>query len=607
MPIQIQLLGQPRISCESKEAYRFRGRKSWALLAVLLLSDRTRTRSELASLLFSEANDPLRALRWSLAEIRRALGESGSVEGDPVEIRLPPGSVVDIEVLTRGSWRDAVRLEGLGGDLLDGFAIRDAPAFSSWLLSEQRHVAAVSEAILHEAALGSMSAGDTTDAIRFAVRATTLNPFDENHQALLLRLYRRAGDEESAARQFAAYKSLVDRELGTTPGPVIHAAMRVEPADLAAEPSPAEVEAIIEAGSAAVAAGAIESGVESLRTAVRLADRAGERGARIRSRLVLAEALIHSLRGFDEDGVAALHEIEAIAKGPGDNPSVARARVELGYVDFLRARYDRSVKWLTDALRTDADLPTIAKASTYLGCVESDRADYPTARALLERGLRSAQDAGSLRLEAFAASMLGRIDLLRGDLTAATRHLDRATEVAERDHWLAFLPWPQALRGEVALTRGDLDEAEESLHHAFARACQLGDPCWEGLASRGLALVAERRGDVGSAFDLLVDARRRNGRFADPYVWLDGYILDTQCTLGLRHDHPDTARWVEAMQDLTSRTDMKELVARALHHSGRLGNAGDGEAAAMVASEIESPVLTGLIGNAPGRASGRAG
>ena len=46
------------------------------------------TRRRLASLLFAGAADPLGALRWSLAEVRRALGES-VVNGDPVCFARP--------------------------------------------------------------------------------------------------------------------------------------------------------------------------------------------------------------------------------------------------------------------------------------------------------------------------------------------------------------------------------------------------------------------------------------------------------------------------------------------------------------------------------------
>src|SRR2546421_6968537 len=106
--------------------------------------------------------------------------------------------------------------------------------------------------------------------------------------------------------------------------------------------------------------------------------------------------------------------------------------------------------------------------------------------------------------------------LFRGALDAAAGHLDASIKLAEDDHWLAFLPWPQALRGEVQLARADPPGAAGLLRHAFARACQLGDPCWEGMSARGLALVAEAEGDTERAFELLADARSRCNRLADP-------------------------------------------------------------------------------------------
>jgi hypothetical protein len=95
----------------------------------LILSERLPTRSQLASLLFTEAGDPLRALRWSLSEIRRCLGEEGSLDGDPVVLHLAGDAMVDVEVVAHGSWIDAVGLPGLGADLLEGIAAGDRAAF----------------------------------------------------------------------------------------------------------------------------------------------------------------------------------------------------------------------------------------------------------------------------------------------------------------------------------------------------------------------------------------------------------------------------------------------------------------------------------------------
>jgi len=594
--LTVRLLGRPSIERTGQASYRLRSRKSWALLAFLLLAKASPTRSRLAGLLFAEADDPLRALRWSLAEIRRCLGDDGSINGDPVVLRLPGDSVVDVAVLTHGSWVDAVEVPGLGAELLEGVAVRGAPAFESWLLSERRRVAAASEAILHESALGLMARGALERARGFAVRAAAMSPLDENHQALLIRLYRLSGDDTAAEQQHAAFTHLLWTELGVAPGAAVETAMRERPRDRGGVATDSSIEAVIEAGSAAIAAGASEPGVASLRSAVRLADAGGTTRRRAQSRLVLAEALIHSLGGLDEEGLAYLHEADRLAIDDDDTATAAHARAELGYVNFLRARYGRAELWLTEALSLAAGSPAVmAKVTTYLGATHSDRGNYPEAVGLLDEASRLSREASDPRREAFALSMRGRVDLICGRLDQAADHLTAAVELAERDHWLSFLPWPQALHGEVHLARKDLASATATLEQAFARACQLGDPCWEGIAARGLALVAEASGATDHAFETLREARARCNRLADPYVWLDVHILDALCELGRKHEHPDTRRWVDTMRERASRTGMRELIVRAMLHSAALGGTGDAPAAALLASEIENDELQVLL------------
>jgi DNA-binding SARP family transcriptional activator len=196
-------------------------------------------------------------LRWGLSEIRRALGEDGSVDGDPVVLRLGPGTVADALVVLTGSADDAVAAApGLGGELLAGMAISGDAAFETWLLAQQVRLAATSEGVLHEAALRSMARGALDPAISYAVRAVALNALDENHQALLIRLYRLAGDDDAAAEQFAACRRLLAQELGVSPGPAVRAALREKrhvtavagSAAVAVVTPEAEIEALVESG-----------------------------------------------------------------------------------------------------------------------------------------------------------------------------------------------------------------------------------------------------------------------------------------------------------------------------------------------------------------------
>ena len=120
------------------------------------------------------------------------------------------------------------------------------------------------------------------------------------------------------------------------------------------------------------------------------------------------------------------------------------------------------------------------------------------------------------------------------------------------------------------------------------------NPNWPGV---GVKHVVKRGScQMNPSNDSTVQVRVRCNRLADPYVWLDGYILDTQCALGLHEGHPDTKRWIDTLRALASKTDMRELTVRALRHGAALGTPGDGAAATLLAEEITNPALHQLLG-----------
>src|SRR5918999_2822521 len=120
MSLAIHLLGKPRLERDGHAVAAPRGHKAWGLIAYLILSRvRRPSREHLAELLFAGADDPLGALRWNLAELRRALGPD-TLPRSSTELALPPGTFVDVAALTRGSPQEAVAIPGLGGELLEG-------------------------------------------------------------------------------------------------------------------------------------------------------------------------------------------------------------------------------------------------------------------------------------------------------------------------------------------------------------------------------------------------------------------------------------------------------------------------------------------------------
>lgn len=78
--LTIRLLGPPAIERDGRPVRSPRGRKAWAVLGYVLLAERAPSRKHLAEVFFCDADDPLGALRWTLAELRRTLLDGMQLE-----------------------------------------------------------------------------------------------------------------------------------------------------------------------------------------------------------------------------------------------------------------------------------------------------------------------------------------------------------------------------------------------------------------------------------------------------------------------------------------------------------------------------------------------
>ena len=193
MSLAIHLLGPTRVERSGDEIPPPRGHKAWGLLTYLVRTPAPSSRERLGGLLFPEADDPMGSLRWTLSVLRRFLGDDVVLAGDPLRLSLPPGTFVDVDVLSRGSWVEAVALPGLGHELLDGMAFPSSPGFENWLENERRYVAGTTAGVLRQAALGRLGYGEPRIAVKHASELVRLEPFDQNAHALLVRCMRAVG------------------------------------------------------------------------------------------------------------------------------------------------------------------------------------------------------------------------------------------------------------------------------------------------------------------------------------------------------------------------------------------------------------------------------
>ena len=172
----------------------------------------------------------------------------------------------------------------------------------------------------------------------------------------------------------------------------------------------------------------------------------------------------------------------------------------------------------------------------------------------------------------------------------------RSLELIREQRWMALLPWSQTLQAELDLAAGDVDRAAAGLEQAWVLGCQLNDPCWEGMAARGLGRLQAERGDHAAAVRWLGEAATRCSRVSDRYQWVHGYVLDAAVTAALDRDDDERARpLVTALASLAARCDMRELVVRAQIHRGRLGDPSAVASARLLAADIDNPVLADLM------------
>ena len=570
-----------------------RGHKAWGLLTYLRRTRVAPSRERLAGLLFSEADDPLGTLRWTLSALRRSLGDDAELGGDPLRLTLRPGTLVDVDVLSKGTWPEAAALPGLGQPLLEGLAFRSSPGFELWLDSERRHIAGTTSAVLHQAALALLARGEILRAAGHAGELVRLDPFDENAHVLLVRCLRAAGDHKGAAERAQACTELFRRELGVEPSLALRTAVaapepRVEPRVSGA----AALRAQVEAGKAALAAGAVEVGVQRMRSAVAAARRLGAREPLAEALVSLGGALVHSARGTDEEGAAALHEATILAEELGRDDIAATAWREIGWVQFLRGQYQRAEASLTrTAQLARGHEEELAWADVTRGAA---RHDHTAAGELLRSGVERARRVSSGQPLAMALSMLGRYHLLRGEIDHARRHLDEALHVVETRGMTAFASWPEAFRAEIDLRCGDVEAAEARFEHAFALGCEFGDACWESIGLRGLGLVAAARGDVAGALERLADAPKLCRRLPDTYLWIEAYGLDALCRVAVEHEAVGALQWIGELDAVAANRGMLELLVHANVYRARLGERGALEAAQALAPQIDNPSLREL-------------
>ncbi len=250
--IQIQLLGAPQIGCDGMAGMERMPAKAQALLYYLAMTGRAHTRVSLAALLWGEhgEEEARRNLRKVIQELRQRLAPYLAIDYHMVGFHSPSVYWVDA-VEFAASVAEAQRAEPqqlqaalslYRADFLEGFYVRAAPGFESWMLSERARLRELMLQCL--AVLGERyaAAGDLPHAIASFRRLLELEPWrEEAHRQLMLWLAQR-GQRNAALVQYELCCRALAEELGVEPDEAtraLHASLLQSVAPAAGQAPPA--------------------------------------------------------------------------------------------------------------------------------------------------------------------------------------------------------------------------------------------------------------------------------------------------------------------------------------------------------------------------------
>jgi DNA-binding SARP family transcriptional activator len=229
--LHVALLGRLAIRTGCGADVRLLGRHAQALLSLLALTRRPRTREAIAADLWPEstaiATGPL---RQALYQVRQALAAAGVdpdavLEADAETLGVRPEAIASLDVadfeaclhdLACGPER-AIAL--YGGDLAEGLG-------HDCFAADRERLADRFEDALAQVAAQRLADGDAAGARAAAEQLVLRDPLREEAHAVLIEVYGTVGTRSQVVRQYRRVREVLARELGEVPLPETDATYR---------------------------------------------------------------------------------------------------------------------------------------------------------------------------------------------------------------------------------------------------------------------------------------------------------------------------------------------------------------------------------------------
>ena len=227
----ITLLGRVAVRTESDVEVRLSGRHAHALLTILALTLRPRTREAIAADLWPDtavaATGPLRQALYQLraALLGAGLDPEAILESDAETLGLRPEAVRSLDVAAfeactdHHGWLAEHAIELYAGDLAEGLA-------HDCFAAERERLADRYEDALARVATARLEAGDHDGARQAAERLLLRDPLREEAHAVLIAVYGLVGTRSQVVRQYRRLCMVLARELEEAPLPETDATYR---------------------------------------------------------------------------------------------------------------------------------------------------------------------------------------------------------------------------------------------------------------------------------------------------------------------------------------------------------------------------------------------
>ena len=221
--LELALLGKPQFK-RGGQPLDLTSVKGQALLAYLVVTRQTHSRSALAGLLWSDRPENIArtSLRAALSQLRKAAGDVVLAARRTVGLNSDSNLWLDVAVLEQAasSGNDlATAAELYRGDFLDDFYVPEAELFEEWLLVERERLRQLALSVLEQLADTSLTQGDHDTGIKAARRLLNIEPWHEAGHRQLMTLLATDGQISAALTHFESCKRLLAEALGLEPSP----------------------------------------------------------------------------------------------------------------------------------------------------------------------------------------------------------------------------------------------------------------------------------------------------------------------------------------------------------------------------------------------------